>query len=511
MQRNILYTYENTEEFNRYLAELEAEGKDILPFVFQETKEVIEESINNIIDITLLIENILTNKQDRLPAFNNLKNLNDQNKIIVRFDLSDSALDIFSVLFNYVQTIYDPKENLHTEKKFKIRRTIYSYSTFTQLEQVIEYASHNGIPFLSFNQASNKAESNILELDKREKPPIVDITIMIRAAMSKNATILYLAEQLIDSLENTVFITDKDSAVDVLENLPIYFNKHASISEIFADLGVEESIPAEEQNLKRIIDCNAKEIDEFEAVINCKLVGHDYFKERLLKSLRNFIKLNRINEKKIFSVFLLGQSGLGKTEVARIVNEFLNPYSSLAKINFGNYSSQDALNSLIGSPAGYVGCESGELGIKVQKSKAGVIVCDEFEKTTRPIFYFFLELLEDGTFTDSLAREYDLDGYIIIFTSNLLSDNDFYKEIPPELQSRIDLVCEFKPLTIDEKKKYVEYQRNYYLQKLANEFSKHVLTPEDMSNLINVNFQNTDNLRDIKRMVEQKVIEFLDA
>lgn len=63
-------------------------------------------------------------------------------------------------------------------------------------------------------------------------------------------------------------------------------------------------------------------------------------------------------------------------------------------------------DSLIGSPAGYVGCNHGELSEKIQKSKVGILLCDEFEKTTRPVFSFFLELLEEGRFTDSMAREY---------------------------------------------------------------------------------------------------------
>ena len=79
---------------------------------------------------------------------------------------------------------------------------------------------------------------------------------------------------------------------------------------------------------------------------------------------------------------MYGESGIGKTEVARLIANGLQDKCYLAKINFQNYSSQDALNSLIGSPAGYVGCEHGELSDKIKKSKVGVLLCDEFEKTT---------------------------------------------------------------------------------------------------------------------------------
>lgn len=71
---------------------------------------------------------------------------------------------------------------------------------------------------------------------------------------------------------------------------------------------------------------------------------------------------------------------MGKSEFASMLKNQLKPNTSLVKINFGNYSSQDALNSLIGSPRGYIGSEEGELSSKIIKSRAGVILCDEFEK-----------------------------------------------------------------------------------------------------------------------------------
>lgn len=512
MNRNILYTYNNLEEFNQLILELQSQGKELYPFFFQETKELIENESDVIIDITHLVELLDGSKQDRLSANFNLRNLDNTNRIVVRKDLAERALHYFPHIFYSEQPLYSVKtENENYLPKKIVRRTLYTYKNNEQLKKFIDFVDQHHIPFFSFSQANRSPNVELSLLDKSETPPIIDITTMIRAALVNNAPILYLSEQLIDSLPNTIFIVNKNSAMDVLENMPIFFDRHSEITELYPELMIDKEVPSKEQKLKRIIDCDVNQLKEFEQILEDNLVGHLYFKEQFSRASRNFVRLNRIKEKKILSVFLLGQSGLGKTEVARIIKNFLNPSASLAKINFGNYSSQDALNSLIGSPAGYVGCESGELGIKVQKSKAGVIVCDEFEKTTRPVYNFFLELLEDGNFTDSLTREYDLDGYIIVFTSNLPTANEFYKQIPLELQSRMDLVCEFKPLTLSEKKVYVEYQLKRYMDRLSEEFSKHEVSPEVFKKLANVNYQGTDNLRDIKRMVEQNVIEFLNV
>lgn len=72
----------------------------------------------------------------------------------------------------------------------------------------------------------------------------------------------------------------------------------------------------------------------------------------------------------------------------------------------------------------FITCKK-NLSDKVKKSKVGIVLCDEFEKTTRPVSSFFLELLEEGKFTDSMAREYDLDGYILVFTSNLQNEVEY--------------------------------------------------------------------------------------
>src|SRR5699024_5263069 len=150
----------------------------------------------------------------------------------------------------------------------------------------------------------------------------------------------------------------------------------------------------------------------------------------------------------------LGPSGLGKTEIARIFHRFLDPKNPLAKINFANYKSENSLASLIGSPPGYVNSEAeSDLVQKINKSNAGVLLVDEFEKADPAAHNFFLQLLEEGKFDDAMGRVHNLNGYIIIFTSNL--DKHNYKEkIPPELRSRFNVVNRFNALNFEDKKEF---------------------------------------------------------
>lgn len=251
---------------------------------------------------------------------------------------------------------------------------------------------------------------------------------------------------------------------------------------------------------------NTEQFNDLENSITTNLIGHDTFKRKLNNSLKQFKILNELNLKKIFSIFLLGGSGIGKTEVARIINNSLNNETQLVKINFGNYTSKDSINSLIGSPRGYIGSEDGELSLKLSKNHTGIILCDEFEKADSKIFSFFLELLEEGKFTDSQSNIYDLNGYIIIFTSNLNS-TQFSENIPKEFQTRLDLISEFTPLTYDEKEKFVKLELEKIQKTMKNNAKYDNINLLDFN--MDFNLNEIDNLRDIQRKIYDQVINII--
>ena len=138
----------------------------------------------------------------------------------------------------------------------------------------------------------------------------------------------------------------------------------------------------------------------------------------------------------------------------------------------------------------------------------GVLLCDELEKTTYPVFSFFLELLEEGRFTDSMAREYDMDGYVIIFTSNLLSETEYKKAIPPELQTRFDLVCEFETLTTIEKTAFLDLLLEKAKTKYSEQFEKTEMTEDDKMQLYAFDYSSLSALRDIKRVFNNRLMDY---
>ena len=272
-------------------------------------------------------------------------------------------------------------------------------------------------------------------------------------------------------------------------------------------LELESFLEIEKDPIQNIVDVNQSDFDNILDYLNQNLFGNELFKKRLKEELTKYRLFNRIGQQPIFSVLICGASGIGKTEVARLLHQKLAPEEPMIKINFGNYSAQDALNSLIGSPRGYIGSNKGELPDKLMRSRSKVILIDEFEKASKPVYNFFLQLLEEGKFTDSLGREYDLDKYIIVFTSNMPKEK-IGEFLPPELRSRFNYKCAFWPLSTKEKEQYVAFKSERYLEKVRCECPE-IDSDLKASDIVRIDVSRYSNMRDINGEIMRQITDAL--
>ena len=274
-------------------------------------------------------------------------------------------------------------------------------------------------------------------------------------------------------------------------------------------LDLENLLKIEKDPIQNIVDIDESEFDDVLNYLNHNLFGNELFKKRLKEELTKYRLFNRIGQQPIFSILICGASGIGKTEVARLLHQKLSMNEPMIKINFGNYSAQDALNSLIGSPRGYIGSNKGELPDKLMRSRSKIILIDEFEKASKSVYNFFLQLLEEGNFTDSLGREYDLNKYIIIFTSNMPKER-IGEFLPPELRSRFNYKCAFWPLSINEKEQYVAFKSENYLDKIKN-VCPTIDSSLKVSDVINIDVSHYSNMRDINTEIMRQITDSLYA
>lgn len=263
------------------------------------------------------------------------------------------------------------------------------------------------------------------------------------------------------------------------------------------------------KDVNRIVDLTPEDLNVFMKSFDIKLYGHEKFKREFHNLVNTYRVFNKIGEHNILSLFLMGESGIGKTEVARTLHQCLGGKRKLAKINFGNYSSKDALNSLIGSPRGYIGSESGELFMKVKESDTGVILIDEFEKGDSIIYNYFLDVLENGKMTNSQGEDIDLNGYVIIFTSNLTPQN-FDSFLSPELRSRFNYIGIFQALKNNDKEKFVKRRMSDIIGKYNDNYETKLPSYSHSMLCSRINVNEYTNMRDLNQRIREVFVDFLD-
>lgn len=361
-----------------------------------------------------------------------------------------------------------------------------------------------GFEFLSMSQllSSQKIDS----LDKHQRY-YIDISSVV-GFVKTDDTQLFHFEQLFNSFEQNIsFICDKSYEKDIKYIFRYIFDEFSDV-EMESDEITDEvqNTPATKSSfVKKITDLDDAELDLFFSNFDARLYGHERFKEEFKKLVTSFRVFNKLGEHKILSLFLMGDSGVGKTEVARTIHKALGSQAKLAKINFGNYSSHDALNSLIGSPLGYIGSDGGELLKRVNESDVGLILIDEFEKADNAVFNYFLDVLENGKIVNSQADEYDVNGYIIVFTSNITKEN-FKSKISPELRSRFDYKGVFNLLTDEDKKKFVHFRVNQIITKYQEFVLEDI--PDRLHDIIvsEINVSQFNNMRDLNKKIKDTFV-----
>ena len=466
-----------------------------------------------LVDITTMLKLVVAREDTILFYEIIINHLNRQGNIniLVEHSYVDRAFEIFPEWFTekkYLTEVEDSNGNEEIIIKDKIipikKIIVYNKNNF---DEFLNKKKIEDVQVISITKVIIKTNYidytvDISKLDDNERY-IVDITAMVQM-VNMRSDLLLSFEIILTELSkstNVDFIVDTDEKENCKQLFKYSFYEYI----ILPSVGDNDM---ETKEIK-VVDMSKGEIDKFLEKFDEELFGHSDFKADFKKQIKKYIILNKMKEIKIFSVFLCGNSGIGKTEVARILHRNLYPNSKEIKINFGNYSEKGSLWSLIGSPKGYLGSEKGgELTNKIRNSNSKIILIDEFDRADKSIFSFFYELLEDGKFTDLDENEIDLNGYIIIFTSNL-NESNYKKVIPESLFSRLSMRYEFIPLDYEDKHNFVIYRTEHLINEYNEEFNnKFDNAQKDM--LLNINISDLNNLRDIDIRLTNTFIEVVE-
>ena len=289
--------------------------------------------------------------------------------------------------------------------------------------------------------------------------------------------------------------------------------------------------------VNRIAQTESNKLAQLPELIKGKVIGQDIAVSKVVKAIqRNRAGLKDPN-KPIGSFIFLGQTGVGKTQLAKVLaRELFDSEDSLVRIDMSEYMEKFAISRLIGAPPGYVGYEEGgQLTEKVRRKPYAVVLLDEIEKAHPDVFNMLLQVLDDGFLTDSLGRKIDFSNTIIIMTSNIgarklkdfgtgvgfgtaaqksqatanaksVIENALKKAFAPEFLNRIDDVVVFNVLEKEDINKIIDIELAKLLARIKELGYTLKLSKKAKDFIADKGFDQQYGARPLKRAI-QKYIE----
>jgi ATP-dependent Clp protease ATP-binding subunit ClpB len=261
--------------------------------------------------------------------------------------------------------------------------------------------------------------------------------------------------------------------------------------------------------VSRLMEGEMAKLVRLEEVLHERVVGQD----DAVVAVANAIRRSRAGlsdpHRPIGSFLFLGPTGVGKTELARSLADFLfDDERAMVRIDMSEYMEKHSVSRLIGAPPGYVGYdEGGQLTEAIRRRPYAVVLLDEIEKAHPDVFNVLLQLLDDGRLTDGQGRTVDFTNVVLIMTSNLPGDpRDFFK---PEFVNRIDDIVRFRSLTEVDLERIVDIQMQGLIARLAQRRIRLEVTPAGRRAIASEGFEPAFGARPLKRVIQREIADKL--
>ena len=259
--------------------------------------------------------------------------------------------------------------------------------------------------------------------------------------------------------------------------------------------------------VSRLLEGETEKLIHMEERLHRRVIGQDTAVEAVSNALRRARSGLQDPNRPIGSFVFLGPTGVGKTELARALAEFMfDDERAMVRLDMSEYQERHTVSRLVGAPPGYVGYEEGgQLTEAVRRRPYSVVLLDEIEKAHAEVFDVLLQVLDDGRLTDGHGRTVDFRNTVLIMTSNVRSAAAMREVFRPEFLNRVDEIVEFEPLSREQLGDVAELQLERLRERLAERRLSLELTDAAKEVLAEAGWDPAYGARPLKRAIQRLV------
>jgi ATP-dependent Clp protease ATP-binding subunit ClpB len=286
---------------------------------------------------------------------------------------------------------------------------------------------------------------------------------------------------------------------------PVYLSEKVDVEEIAEVVGKWTGIP-----VSRLVEGEVEKLIHMEERLHQRVIGQDEAVRAVSDALRRSRAGLSDPDRPIGTFLFLGPTGVGKTELARALAEFMfDSQDAMIRIDMSEYMEKHSVARLVGAPPGYVGYEEGgQLTEAVRRRPYSVVLLDEIEKAHNDVFNILLQVFDDGRLTDGQGRTVDFKNTVLIMTSNIPGGREGVQAyFKPEFVNRLDDIVEFAPLSREQLREIVDLQVARLIVRVAERGVEVQLTDAARDLLGEMGYDPAYGARPLKRVISKHLVD----
>jgi ATP-dependent Clp protease ATP-binding subunit ClpB len=452
-----------------------------------------------------------------------LRGLRERYEVHHGVRLKDSALVAAAVLSQrYISDRFLPDKaiDLMDEAAAKLRTEIDSMPA--ELDESLRRQMQLEIEREALKKESDKASKERLSKIERELAELKTGSAALKAQWQADQEVLKKQRDLRAQIETVKQeIEQAERAYDLNKAAELKYGKLTGLEKQLAKAAKETTLLKEEVDeediaqvvsrwtgipLSKLLEGEVQKLMHLPEELHQRVVGQDEAVDAVADAVMRARGGLKDPKRPVGSFLFLGPTGVGKTELARALAQFLfDDERALIRIDMSEYQEKHTVSRLVGAPPGYVGYdEGGQLTEAVRRRPYCVVLLDEIEKAHSDVFHVLLQVLDDGRLTDGQGRTVDFKNTIVIMTSNAPKE-ELPRLFRPEFLNRVDEIIVFHRLTDEQLKRIVDIQLASLKARLAERHIELELSDAARERLVQVGYDPAYGARPLKRAIQKEV------